>query len=513
MEDKKNTVLLTVIAIVTLLLCVIGATFAYFQAQGGIGVNANVNVTTNTTDNLSFFVGNPISFSINQENFGPGDGNQSGETYARATLTANNATNNATANYYIYLDIQNNDFVYTTEDNQAEMLLKITNPEGSEVTTLDGYNYVTSGSVSGFDITTSTGLITIADNYEIVSTGTVTQEWKIEIIFVNLDSDQNENTGKSFSAELIIQKEPMESEELAYHETCTPGTMACDIARLYTEDGVNDLYHHDGSGTYGAQEAVDNSYRYAGANPNNYVCFGSDEETCPADNLYRIIGVFGNQVKLIKSDYAGQSVLGTAQHGSTTPNATYYKGSLSSIPYYYWSGSSSNSSNTWSSSTLNTSILNGTYLNTLGSKWSSLIATTNWKVGGITTDQRSTPPKSVYNYEVGSSSSSTTYSAKVGLMYISDYGFAASPANWNTSLYDYDNATNRDNNWMFMGAYEWTISRTSDTSNAFLVFSTGNVSYSYVNYSHYGVRPSFYLESSVVLSGGSGTSADPYRVP
>ena len=113
MEDKKNTVLLTVIAIVTLLLCVIGATFAYFQAQGGIGVNANVNVTTNTTDNLSFFVGNPISFSINQENFGPGDGNQSGETYARATLTANNATNNATANYYIYLDIQNNDFVYT----------------------------------------------------------------------------------------------------------------------------------------------------------------------------------------------------------------------------------------------------------------------------------------------------------------------------------------------------------------------------------------------------------------
>ena len=78
MEDKKNTVLLTVIAIVTLLLCVIGATFAYFQAQGGIGVNANVNVTTNTTDNLSFFVGNPISFSINQENFGPGDGNQSG---------------------------------------------------------------------------------------------------------------------------------------------------------------------------------------------------------------------------------------------------------------------------------------------------------------------------------------------------------------------------------------------------------------------------------------------------
>ena len=324
-------------------------------------------------------------------------------------------------------------------------------------------------------------------------------------LYVDSDVTDASTMGKTFNAGIAVK---------SYDREADPTTLADYIMNeVYTgTDGDNGLYLHDGSGTYGAQEAVDNSYRYAGANPNNYVCFGSDEETCPADNLYRIIGVFGNQVKLIKSDYAGQSVLGTAQHGSTTPNATYYKGSLSSIPYYYWSGSSSNSSNTWSSSTLNTSILNGTYLNTLGSKWSSLIATTNWKVGGITTDQRSTPPKSVYNYEVGSSSNSTTYSAKVGLMYISDYGFAASPANWNTSLYDYNNATNRDNNWMFMGDYEWTISRTSDTSNAFLVFSIGNVSYSYVNYSHYGVRPSFYLESSVVLSGGSGTSADPYRI-
>ena len=83
--------------------------------------------------------------------------------------------------------------------------------------------------------------------------------------------------------------------------------------------------------------------------------------------------MFDGQVKLIKHDYAGEGTLGTAQHGSATPNSSYYKGSLSSIPYYYWSGSSSNSSNTWSSSTLNTSILNGTYLNTLGSEWSSLI--------------------------------------------------------------------------------------------------------------------------------------------
>ena len=42
-------------------------------------------------------------------------------------------------------------------------------------------------------------------------------------------------------------------------------------------------------------DAEDYSYRYAGANPNNYVCFGSDVTPCPEDNLYRIIGVFDGQ--------------------------------------------------------------------------------------------------------------------------------------------------------------------------------------------------------------------------
>ena len=481
MEDKKNTVLLTVIAIVTLLLCVIGATFAYFQTQGGIGVNANVNVTTNTTDNLSFFVGNPISFSINQENFGPGDGNQSGETYARATLTANNATNNATANYYIYLDIQNNDFVYTTEDNQAEMLLKITNPEGSEVTTLDGYNYVTSGSVSGFDITTSTGLITIADNYEIVSTGTVTQEWKIEIIFVNLDSDQNENTGKSFSAELIIQKEPM---------TTSLGNFAEYITQtLYTgTDGDNGLYYHDGIGTYtnADQEAGDNSYRYSGANPNNFVCFGATGADCQDEgNQYRIIGVFNNQVKLIKATNYGN---------------------------YAWNASSVN---TWDASTKPDiyTTLNTTYYNTLSSEWQNLIAESTWQVGGMDYSTSNTA-KQYYDEEVGTGQSGYVETMKIGLMYVSDYGYGASPEKWTTALAYPDGENYGTDNWLFSGSGsdEWYISRiTGTTDGAFIVGSHfgGFVSNGFVGDAS-AVRPSFSLASTVEITSGTGTSADPF---
>ena len=293
-------------------------------------------------------------------------------------------------------------------------------------------------------------------------------------------------------------------------------TLACKVATTYTTDGENGLYYHDGVGNYtnADQEAGDNSYRFSGADPNNYVCFGSDATSCPADNLYRIIGVFGNQVKLIKHDYAGESTLGTAPASNGRPNSSYYKGSLSIIPYYRWSGSSSNQSNTWSSSTLNTSILNGTYLNTLGSEWTSKIATTSWKVGGNTfSNTYIAPVKTAYTNEIVSPTENTTYSAKIGLMYVSDYGYAASPENWSTNLGDYNNDTNRFNNWMYMGASEWTISRRSDnTYQAFYVLDDGGVDYlSYVSFSH-GVRPSFSLESSVVLSGGSGSSADPYRI-
>ena len=69
-------------------------------------------------------------------------------------------------------------------------------------------------------------------------------------------------------------------------------------------NGIDDtLYHHDGSLENGIS---DGSYRYAGASSsvNNYVCFGSTADTCPDDNKYRIIGVFGDQVKLIKATVA-----------------------------------------------------------------------------------------------------------------------------------------------------------------------------------------------------------------
>ena len=101
--------------------------------------------------------------------------------------------------------------------------------------------------------------------------------------------------GKKFNAKLMIQKEKIK-ETVA--TVCSNGqTLSSCIIAMDGKDGT--LYHHTSSLTNGAG---DNSYRYAGASDqvNNFVRFGSTEMPCPTDNLYRIIGVFEDQVKLIK---------------------------------------------------------------------------------------------------------------------------------------------------------------------------------------------------------------------
>ncbi len=262
MEKKKKTLVLSIIAIVTLIVVVVGATYAFFVAQGGGSSNTNVDVQTNTTDNLSFSVGEEINITATQDNFAQGLGNQAGSTTASATLTANNATNTATRNYYLYLNITSNDFEYTVDENTPELILTVADPAGSPVENISGLDYVTVGEadnqVSGFDITLASELITLASNYEITATtDPEIQEWNITVTFVNLDTDQVGNAGKTFAATVIIQEEPLtSSQNLASYITET----------LYTADGVNGLYLHDGAGSYTNydQEAGDNSYRFSG---------------------------------------------------------------------------------------------------------------------------------------------------------------------------------------------------------------------------------------------------------
>ena len=481
------------------------------------------------------------------------------------------------------------------------MILTIKDPNGTEVTELNGYNYVTVGDVSGFDITTTKGLVTLADNYEIASTGTNTQEWEVTVTFINLDTDQNDNTGKSFSANLIIQ-------DSEYKET-----LANHIISLYTKDGDNNLYYHDGVGDYEYShvEAGDNSYRYSGGlvfsqkaidagylgmynspalngvdikgheliksycdgeysvracsaetsmvetyttaydetvhytsyndakkqalkdgyledEVENYVCFGSDTTPCPVDNLYRIIGVFDGQVKLIKVEYASSETLGTdgafimpgytdeypSEGGADgiryNGEPSYYKGSIDYHNISIYNIDSDNSA--WTESKLNTVNLNTNFLNSFASKWQDKIAVHDWHVGKINCYVAFV--KTIYDFELGIYADTLTNSAKIGLMYVSDYGYAASPDLWGTDMYyNFDRVVNDDRLWIHGGLAEWTIT-TNSRSRVLYVSPSGNVDINGDSPSLYAnaLRPCFYLNEDVEFSGGTGTQSDPYRL-
>ena len=303
---------------------------------------------------------------------------------------------------------------------------------------------------------------------------------------------------------------------------CTSGTDLATCVKNFGVQGasVSNIYIHNASLTNGAG---DNSYRYSGANPNNFICFGSTTSPCPTDNLYRIIGVFdenyhgvsGKQlVKLIKYDYANSNLLGTDgdYKGSSTPNATYYKGSLTTINTYYWNEATSK--NTWSESNLNKTNLNINFINNIGSTWAEKIATVTWKVGGNTySNIIQKTPSIVYINEI-TNPDTTTYDAKIGLMYVSDYGFAASPSAWTLTMGSYDNTTATSTNWMYMGMGEWTILRYSDSSlHAFLVRNEGLLRSSGSVYGDYfGARASFNLESSITYVSGTGSMSDPITI-
>ena len=595
MENKKQAIILSVVAIVALLSLILGATFAYFRASGNSGSSTNVNVTTYTSDLLTFEIGDDIAVYANQTSFASGKGNATGSTFAKAILTANNKTNTATKNYYVYLNISENTFTYTQNESTPELLLTIKDTSGNEITSITGLTHktVTDGkgaSISGFDITTKSGVITLFDNREITANPAKTEEWNITVTFVNYNANQAGNAGKSFSAKLMIQKY-----KTRYDMVCDESKLACHVAKLYTgTQGDNALYYHNSTLTNGAG---DNSYRYAGGdyvlteagkatgatmmigynnsvttalidfycngtkqyvgyasscstshyylikgdttqyqtynealnasvekgyltkdNVKNFVCFGSDATTCPTENLYRIIGVFNNHVKLIKYDYAKSSLLGTDGDYSKE-YSNYFSGeqgeSPSSNSLYYWNKSTGK--NTWSESNLNKINLNTNFVNNIGTIWAKKIATTTWKVGGGTyANLRDAVPKTAYQYEVGSSASTTTYDAKIGLMYVSDYYYSASPSAWTLVGYNSDYtksyASAKGENWLYGGGWDWTISRISDySSSAFYVNNVGYVYFNDVN-CNYGVRPSFSLLSSTTYVSGSGSMSDPVRI-
>ena len=222
--------------------------------------------------------------------------------------------------------------------------------------------------------------------------------------------------------------------------------------------------------------------RYRGASPKNYVTFNNE--------VWRIIGVFNGKLKLIREERINNT------EDVSHPNE------------FLWD---KNGQNDWSTASAQT-YLNTTYYNSLDVISKNMIVEEKYNLGGITTAD--IDKKTAYEKERGTIvyiGRPTEWTGRIGLMYLSDYGYAAGE-DCTKTFYYYDNTICKNSNWLYKsGDAQWAMTpRSNESYDAARVYGNGNANLSYVSFGWYSLHPVLYLNSSVQITAGDGTSSNPY---
>ena len=316
---------------------------------------------------------------------------------------------------------------------------------------------------------------------------------------------------------------------LASTDACNAGGTGVCATHSYTDTDSTTKYH---------------DYRFRGADPNNYVSFNND--------IYRVIGVFDSNshgvegkylVKLIRSRILGDYAWGaynTSNNSGTysnykndwTGNTTGVKANANVLlnEFFY---NKTNTSSTYGNCSDWTYYNNNNSYKTfscsdivgygLDGNLRNYIEEVTWYLKGYKNNGDFDFKQNFYLCERGliidttdcMSANSGTYdastTAKIGLMYASDYLYASSyfaDSNATTASSQYYG----NKNWLYKG-HEWTITPRADSAIfAFSVTLGGDVDDYNASLGGHGVRPTFYLKSNVNVTGGTGTFDDPYKL-
>ena len=202
--DKKVKNRILIIYIITFVISLIGATYAYFTVVKVNATSPEAEITSATSEVLSFSIGNDLYINGSYNNFQEGMSSLVSETIAQAYMRFDGGTRIVKHKYDLFIEIDENEFEYTTANSDAELILKIVNPNNQVVNTIEGLTYVSDQ--QGFDITTKTGKYYIAKEFPLETDTEVTQDWNVSVVFVNLNEAQNGNYGKMLNAHLTIER-------------------------------------------------------------------------------------------------------------------------------------------------------------------------------------------------------------------------------------------------------------------------------------------------------------------
>ena len=216
MENKKNTILLTVIAVATLLVAVVGATFAYFTASGAQRTTGNVTVSTGTAASSEFGVIKALNLYADASTFAQGGKDVTGETTGSVKWTAPGATQEHTPDeaersfcYTAALNITANTFTVSAANTEKLNELEFTAKKGSTVL-LDKVSLVDLdtkvGKTGSINIPTTAGGSEYTHKLIADAGASLTDEWTITVTLKNQAFNQNDNAGKQLTSQIAFTK-------------------------------------------------------------------------------------------------------------------------------------------------------------------------------------------------------------------------------------------------------------------------------------------------------------------
>ncbi|MBE6155230.1 MAG: hypothetical protein E7164_00540 [Firmicutes bacterium] len=317
----------------------------------------------------------------------------------------------------------------------------------------------------------------------------------------NQSGDLNNSTMNTiFDARLIVSD----------YSAAEGGTVTLANAVLAKESSSDYTSSQDGS----IYRVVDqNGVRYEGKDPDNYVWYNctddNDTSTC---ERWRIIGVFNG------ADVGLDSSKKYTKIARSTP--------LETLMVWDTGGE-----NDWVNSTLN-AYLNGEYLSSLSTTAQTMIATYNnkyslWHLRGPDSTtyeyaagwyeiEKNTGTPGYRNGTAGAADAAKEYA--IGLMYPSDYGYAAYGTACNNesteTLYNYGGSCAAVDWLLYSEGNEWLISPYAGRSDyAFFVYVDYGRYVDYVSvYNEFAARPVLYLEADVLVKDGNGSEENPYKL-
>jgi len=247
-------------------------------------------------------------------------------------------------------------------------------------------------------------------------------------------------------------------------------------------------------------------YRYSGKTPNNYIWFNNE--------MWRIIGSIPtclsascgtnttNLVKIIRNDSIG--TISYALTNTTTAGA-WINSNIKTVlnNYYYGALNATDTDYCYGGGKINCDYTQiGIKPN---SYYGKMVKSVYWNTGG---SLHGNTVAATYADEI----LTRTFSGYVGLITMSDYGYATINGYFGTSLGEYQGYP-AAYNWLYTGEpCPTSIQMSSSTNYVNWIDSKGNLAGTASNGAIGGVRPVVYLDSSVYIISGTGTEADPYVI-